>query len=1518
MSHLTAPMPTGQQPHKSYLFDFPRPAHPLTPPDTDYEALSHQAPPAQNMAGLETEPFPPQQPPSVIDSPFATLHRKRSSVTYVNSGIRDSRERVVQRGIKWLVVVLPPVSFTREHGHLGHTLSSGPTRRLSNGLLMPLYPTLNSQLGAIAREFSFPSITGICVYLHTTHGGLSLSPRVSDESWPILWGHLFDARSPSLPPQQLPISGQIEFDIDLSKARWYDAWLSSSRRDYVDVPQSVTPSRAHSISHWRGDSQTSINEPLDDQADAVSVVQPARNSGRNIKKLSLLDRFDGASVRSGSKLVPRDESPPSQTARQAVALQALSPIVQEDEPATAKKEFDSRVMSWRLSATAAARSPLAATGQTSLDPANMPNTMADLPTASTTELQSELNLDDYDWSVSSVGPPDYDLQSLASYGRVPSVHMDRRHQGSVCLTPSICTSFGPDDDYFPFSPISYMDRLPSPDLAWRMIEDAPPTPSTATSWGAPLSFPPSPLSSPYAPSIDIAARCLSSRPVTPSTATSWGAPLSFPPSPVMPYRAPSPDLGERGMSSVPSSPVFRRVAAAAAVASEPAAEPFGLVYPYYNAARASSWQHVWPYTESQEAQEQVAEPREAVRMQGFVFPPPAASHSQAAPWKQVWPYAASSAESEVHALEPVRVSLGYPVLDIYPAAYPSFDIYPSVSAVDDRKLPLPVMLPDAAYPVLDIYPAVYPSFDIYPSILSLDERKLGHPAVSSGAAYPIFDLYPAVYPSFDIYPATLNVPGSEESHVSAYTSGYPYFDIYPAVSNASSGTTTVTSTISLRLTAQYPIFNIYPAVYPYCFDEIYPAAGLGSGERSLTIHDGYPYSVYNIYPAISSVPQRRLEAVVVGVYSHYPVLEIYPPISKARRGVSESGVVVKLPITYPNFDIYPAVYPWSLPTVYPQAHDRALQQTSKGSVVVKLEAAYPAFDIYPAVYPYSLFSVYPAVVLSPVAHTRVSAVTSTKPPSALRPSARSTHIRKTSLKRGLPPVPPLPKNARELTPFSPVSRRPLPLARVEVSVPVHLDAVYPNVCPYPPVYPHLSVYPDVSAGTLAIVDVRSNASLPPVFHYPYLDIYPAVYPHLSIYPRASGSMASIEHVHISAGCISNYPHLVIYPSVYPFIEIYPGSWDNVPVSAPTAAATRRAPKYTHMQLREQVLATAPVPVAPVATAVPPRKRPTFSHMQLREEVFAAQRAAKERELPKVIVAEPSPATPDLFSPPEPEFEIITPTVRSAAPAVSRAPFSPPEPEFEIIAAPAPVPVSAAPRVPPTPPTGLTRSRSGTVSSRPPMPPPPRPLGTRPSMQSIPSPVGPSDAPPAPSPSRSLNRLSGLPAHPAANRRISSAAPRPMSTFGPLPAVPEPTPGPSPVARRQRTMMSPLDEERPSPISRSPQMPSPPDDWQRSHRTPSDTSPTSRLPGMGSSGLSRSNTMPTRAAPRGPRSSTLISERARLFTASNGIGAPAIEEDSPTKLMSTLAEFPTPPRPPMPSSPSRPVVSKLDRSKYPFA
>lgn len=537
---------------------------------------------------------------------------------------------------------------------------------------------MSGQLGAIAREYNFPSIVGLCIYLHTDYGGVPITPRVADDSWPLLWSHLFDPRTPSPSLPHVPIGGKIEFDIDLRRARWYNAWLTAPRKDFVDVPVSVTPTHARSISHWRGDSRTSFLDEQQDELETVSLMQQAKPSrlGRHVpRKLSLLDRLDSSSVRSGSKLVPRNLSPPSPTPPIQV-FNPMSPIVQEDEPKTARKHLDQLVTSWRASASQTA-SPLAATGQTSLDPVNLPNSFPlDDSSPADSHPPSELNLSDFGWSVSSIGPPDNDdLESIASQWRAPSVHLDRRLEGSVCLTPSTCTSWGPQDDDIEFSPISNIVRLPSPDMAYRMLDDVPPTPSTCTSWGPP-SYPSSPtgaeaFSRPL--SIDLGHRGVFSRPATPSTATSWGPPESEPPSPASPYYVRSPDIGERGFDyDVPEltagprpwrfvwpyhdevrdddaiPPVEQQQ-----VAQATSGEPWRMVWPYVDALRdghetpavevgvapvgnppqpistagGQPWSLVWPYTETSMRE---------IQAQGV--PPPSTHGSSSEPWRLVWPY----------------------------------------------------------------------------------------------------------------------------------------------------------------------------------------------------------------------------------------------------------------------------------------------------------------------------------------------------------------------------------------------------------------------------------------------------------------------------------------------------------------------------------------------------------------------------------------------------------------------------------------------------------------------------------------------------------------------------------------------------------------------------------------------------------------------------------------------------------------------------------------------------------------
>lgn len=149
MAHLTA------NPFAKH-FEFPRPGPLLTPPDTESEyqvPLTHPvqmpvpvAPPTQSIP-LPVDIEPPHSHRSVPSiATEVPASRKYSTLSYFNSGPREARDRVVQRtaSVRWLVIVVPPLSVVTEQGRLGHTLAIGSPERLSQGILMPLYPTVRT------------------------------------------------------------------------------------------------------------------------------------------------------------------------------------------------------------------------------------------------------------------------------------------------------------------------------------------------------------------------------------------------------------------------------------------------------------------------------------------------------------------------------------------------------------------------------------------------------------------------------------------------------------------------------------------------------------------------------------------------------------------------------------------------------------------------------------------------------------------------------------------------------------------------------------------------------------------------------------------------------------------------------------------------------------------------------------------------------------------------------------------------------------------------------------------------------------------------------------------------------------------------------------------------------------------------------------------------------------------------------------------------------------------------------
>ena len=81
-----------------------------------------------------------------------------------------------------------------------------------------------------------------------------------------------------------------------------------------------------------------------------------------------------------------------------------------------------------------------------------------------------LDLADYAWSRTTEGPRTSPLELLDTPSVSGSVHIDRRIQGSVLRTPSTATTWGPQDDDW-YSEISSIERLPSPDLGQRVLDD---------------------------------------------------------------------------------------------------------------------------------------------------------------------------------------------------------------------------------------------------------------------------------------------------------------------------------------------------------------------------------------------------------------------------------------------------------------------------------------------------------------------------------------------------------------------------------------------------------------------------------------------------------------------------------------------------------------------------------------------------------------------------------------------------------------------------------------------------------------------------------------------------------------------------------------------------------------------------------------------------------------------------------------------------------------------------------------
>ncbi|PPQ98555.1 hypothetical protein CVT24_004046 [Panaeolus cyanescens] len=957
--------------HKPSPFQFP---HVLpSPPETQAESITMTpALPPSVAAGVHDHGINEFTLGTSFTPDQSSRIRRSSSIAYNTSSLREPKERPIQRPSKPLVIIIPPPGLIPAYAQTSSAFSMGPPSRMLQGTIMPLLPSMFAQLTAIAKEFNFPSTTGLCLYMHYVEDGISMIPRVSEDSWHSLWTHFSE---PALLPHERKalVAGKLEFDIDLRHARWYNAWISNVLREVPDPLSHHLPSAAPSLAHYRGESKTTFTEGrhLDDDIPETSSPRPLHSvsAGRHVpRKLSLVERFDVAG--------PKPESRLAAPAMDSSNPQVLSPIEQEDEPQSARHDLDTRVNSWRATALTTTHK-LAAKGQPSLDPPNLPN---DIPIQSPSlpvEEEVELNLADYAWSVSSFGPASTGELSPLSWSRVSSVDLANRVIGSVCTTPSICTSFGPADYESLTSPVSW-GRVSSVHLGDRMVGSVASTPSICTSFGPADYDPLSPLVT-YSrvPSPDIAHRLYDSAPPTPFTATSWGAPSSYPPSPAcyssvssvgLPERLSveghhlphySSDEEEEGEIKLFNPwPFTDRLSSTEDSQSFMQATQEG-TSTAVSEQRSGLWRHAWPYTAVRTPTPVQEEDPSSLKDASFSSVPEGASLVK--PWGQAWPYnAASHLDIDQQPSTPplqrnvpwghawpynrtVDVDVTdkpldfvYPYFRIYAPVYPVLEIYPprmtDNKLVEKERFTLSTDLP-SCYPCIEIYKPGYPHNldNVYPHV-KLDEQLTRSHRVD----YPYFDLYPAV--SGPRY-------GYLSSLVRAPSVSYPNMDIYPVPQSKSlKKPPKVPATSSSQTATNYPIFNLYPAVYP--FFDLYPA--LSSGYQ-------------RIAPSVNR-PSRTVEKINLHIYppvrpAVYPEFDIYPAVMAPLWHADESPSPSLNPSkhVYPYFDIYPAVYPQF--NIYPPAAAEGRQADVNNDLstmprtsqaVAPDPAVYPHFDLYPS------------------------------------------------------------------------------------------------------------------------------------------------------------------------------------------------------------------------------------------------------------------------------------------------------------------------------------------------------------------------------------------------------------------------------------------------------------------------------------------------------------------------------------------------------------------------------------------
>lgn len=196
-------------------------------------------------------------PPLSSSSPSLSDHFRRSPTP---SAASAQTYTTTASSSKYLLHVLPPEHLPHESQHYDDPEllppppgASGYHTQFRRGVLVPVYPTLSSQLAAIAKEYALPSTVGLILYLVITTAvntsGPELDepgPRISDDIWRHIWLRVVRSeRDDSLPAAPRPMGLGLGTPSPAQSSFLHDATSPALRPlispGRIEIPQPQLP-----------------------------------------------------------------------------------------------------------------------------------------------------------------------------------------------------------------------------------------------------------------------------------------------------------------------------------------------------------------------------------------------------------------------------------------------------------------------------------------------------------------------------------------------------------------------------------------------------------------------------------------------------------------------------------------------------------------------------------------------------------------------------------------------------------------------------------------------------------------------------------------------------------------------------------------------------------------------------------------------------------------------------------------------------------------------------------------------------------------------------------------------------------------------------------------------------------------------------------------------------------------------------------------------------------------------------